>query len=156
MFDQFIGYFEQQQIFFYLGVLMIVMGLLAVFGIWKNWYWRNRQSLVYGYVFFGLACLLGSFRNNFLELVGQRTWVLNVLYLLLVFLAVLISLKTPKFLKPKWVQEIEKQPLWVYKAMALEASHGRVWREHFKNKETFQAWIKEVKRNPPEKKKKKK
>ena len=33
MFDQFIGYFEQQQIFFYLGVLMIVMGLLAVFGI---------------------------------------------------------------------------------------------------------------------------
>ena len=157
MFDQIIGFFEQQQlIFFYLGVLLFVMGLLAVLGIWKNWYWRNRQSLVYGYVFFGIASMIASYHNFFMEMLGQREWVLNLVYILLVLLGALISVKTPKFLKPYWVQEIEKQPPWVYKAMVVEASQGRAWREHFKNRETFQAWIKEIKRNPPEKKKKKK
>ena len=66
--------------------------------------------------------------------------------------ALLIAFLSPRFLKPKWIQQIELEPKWVYKEMVAQIKGGMKWQEKLVDYNTLETWIKEIKKKPRQKK----
>lgn len=137
---------DSQVVLRVVGLFSIVVGLLGLTGVWKRWYWRSQRNTVYGYPLLGLACMLGSFEDTIQQMVGGREWLVIVFYIILLGGTVLISYSPPKFLKPRWIKRIEKEPHWVYEKMVKEVMADKPWRYKAKNMTELEKWIKEIRK----------
>lgn len=130
------------------GFVFFVLWLAALFGLWKKWYWRSQSGLVYGYIGIALSCFTGAFQPQLLKLFNNQQWMVDGLMILCLGLALVIAFLSPRFLKPKWIQQIEVEPKWVYKEMVAQIKGGTRWQDKLVDYDTLQGWIKEIKKKP--------
>ncbi|MCC6145956.1 MAG: hypothetical protein IT308_00155 [Anaerolineaceae bacterium] len=133
------------------GVVFFGLWIAALLGLWKKWYWRSQSGLVYGYIGIALACLVGGFQPQLLRLFNDQQWLIDTLMILSLGIALLIAFLSPRFLKPKWIQQIECEPKWVYKEMVAQIKNGYKWQEKMVDYNTLETWIKEIKKKPRQK-----
>ncbi len=142
---------------FDVGLLLIVFGsafiiawLMGLFWNWRSWYWRSQRA-IYGYLPIGLLFFLANWEVQLQNIPFLNIWVLRGLYLLLISVAIWLTVRPPEFIKPKWIQQIEREPKWVYKEMVNQINKGYDWKKRFVDNNSLESWIKEIKRKRPKK-----
>lgn len=136
---------EPQFVMQAIGLAFIVAGLLLKMGAWKSWYPHSRGG-VYGYVPMGLLFILYSFQAAAQAWLGKEYFLYIVLFIGLVLLALYASLRPPRWLKPAWVQWIEKHPSRIRKAMKEDMRTNKEWQEHVASPQTVDAWARTLAR----------
>ena len=128
------------------GVVFFILWIAALLGVWKKWYWRSQTGMVYGYIGISLASFIAAFQNQILEASNGAQWLSDGLIIFSLGLAIFLAYFSPKFLKPKWIRQIECEPKYVYKAMVAQINEGFVWQEKLIDYYTLESWIKEIKK----------
>jgi hypothetical protein len=88
------------------------------------------------------------FKNDTIPFVDT---ILIFIYTVLFGLGMWGFIRPPRFLKPRWVQVIESQPVSVYQGMRKQVKAGENWRRRVSTPEELDAWIKEIRRQRPKK-----
>jgi hypothetical protein len=128
------------------GVVFLALWLAALFGVWKKWYWRSQTGMVYGYIGISLASFAAAFQPQFVEATHGAQWLSDGLIIFFLGLAIVLAYFSPKFLKPKWIKQIEREPKYVYKTMVAQIKDGYAWQEKMVDYYTLESWIKEIKK----------
>ena len=128
------------------GVVFLVLWIFALLGVWKKWYWRSQTGMVYGYIGISLASFAAAFQAKILEASNGAQWLSDGLIIFALGLAISLAYLSPKFLKPKWIRQIEREPKYVYKAMVTQINDGFAWQEKLIDYYTLESWIKEIKK----------
>ena len=128
------------------GVVFLALWIAALLGLWKKWYWRSQTGMVYGYIGISLASFFAAFQEQILAATNHTQWVSDGLIIVAMGLAIVLAYLSPQFLKPKWIQQIEREPKYVYKAMVAQIKDGVAWQEKLVDYYTLESWIKEIKK----------
>lgn len=134
-----------------IGVVFFVLWIAALTGLWKKWYWRSQNGMVYGYIGISIATLASAFQSQLLALVTYK-WMVDGLVIFGLLITLLMAYFSPTFIKPKWIRQIEREPKYVYKEMVAQINDGFRWQEKLQNYDTLESWIKEIRRKPQKKK----
>ncbi|MDX9864230.1 MAG: hypothetical protein RBT34_05425 [Anaerolineaceae bacterium] len=130
-----------------IGLVFIVTGVLLKIGAWKSWYPHSRGG-VYGYVPMGLLFILYSFQAQAETWLGKQYFLYIAAFIALFLLAIYVSLRPPQWMKPEWVQWIEKHPARIRKAMKAEMGSNKQWQELVTSEKTVDAWARQLSRKP--------
>jgi len=126
-----------------LGIGLMVFGLYVHFGKWKEWYWKTSGG-IYGYVPLGLMLIVES---NYKRVIPNAPrYVSLAILVVLAALAIYLKVKTPEWVKPKWVRWLDSQPKQVHQAMQADALSDKKWSRHATSVEAVELWAKELKR----------
>ncbi len=128
-----------------IGAVFLILWIGAIFGFWRKWFWDSQTGIVYGYIGLAFALFVAAFQEPLILLFDQRKWMVDGLIILFLVIGVTLPLKPPNFLKPKWVQQIEREPKWVYKEMVAQIKNGYNWQAKLIDYDTLASWIKEIK-----------
>jgi hypothetical protein len=134
-----------------IGAVFFVLWVAALLGLWKKWYWRSQNGMVYGYIGVAIAALASGFQTQLLVILNGHQWILDGLVIGGLVITLLIAFFSPAFLKPKWIRQIEREPKYVYREMAEQVKDGFNWHEKLVDYDTLESWIKEIKRKPQKK-----
>ncbi|MEA4811667.1 MAG: hypothetical protein VB108_03740 [Anaerolineaceae bacterium] len=127
-----------------IGLGLVAFGLYIRFGNWKDWYWKTRGGM-YGYIPLGLMMLAEA---NYKAVIPNAPRYVSIsLMVALLLFALFLTLKQPKWIKPKWVNWIESQPKKVQQAMLVSAASDKNWSEHTASEAAIEAWVKELKKS---------
>jgi len=125
------------------GLVFVGLGVAALLGIWKGWYWRSRGG-AYAYIPLGVLFILFGWRSEVTEFFGTEL-ALYGLFGALLGVGAWWSIQPPDFIKPEWVRWIEKHPEPVREAMRDEVERGEEWREHVASEDAVNRWARRIK-----------
>ena len=94
------------------GIWMIGMGLWLTLGINRAWWQWRVLSFQEGYFWAGIPAGLAAISWGVAVLLPLRSTVQGIFFWgggFLILIAIIFSLGPPWFLKPKWLQELEKR-----------------------------------------------
>ncbi len=126
-----------------LGIFFVLFGITVRMGYWKKLYWQSRGG-IFGYVPLGLLFIWYSFYDALTEVFANAAVIYYAVFGLLIMLVVFLSVKAPKWVKPVWINWVEKHPLKIRKYMAEEAKDNVEWENRVVNQESVDEWAKKL------------
>ena len=141
-----------QLLIFVFAAVFFGIGVLAVLGLWKNWYWRSPRR-AYPYIPLGVLFLTAAFDDQLKAAFPGSEWIVTVIYVLIFAIVVWFAVAPPVWLKPRWIRQIEEQPKNVYAEMSRQAQANDDWRDKVDDPKKLDAWIQEARRKPQKGKK---
>ena len=134
-----------------IGLFFVIVGIIVRLGIWKDWYWKGLKT-VHGYLPMGLLFLIIYFNPQISKVIQMKFLNYYFPIFILLGLSAWFSAKTPVFIKPNWVTWIENYPPRVVDEMKKEVKAGAEWVDKVKDKNSVDAWARQLKNKMPKRK----
>ena len=137
------GLLESPYFLLFLGFIFLGVGIAGISGRYKRWYWTSKR-LTFAYLPFGILFFLAVIEKS----VSGETLLLGIRVAEYLVLGVAIwwMLRTPKFIMPTWIQQIEAHPKAVYEAMAAAVKKGEKWEDRVNDPKSLDKWIQSFER----------
>ena len=132
-----------QLIILLIGLIFVALGIAALTGWWKKWYWRTRGG-AYGYIPMGLLFVIYAYEAQVAQYIGAAGVI--TAYVVLAVLVVYLSLRPPRWIKPNWIRWVEDLPAAMQKAMRAVAKEDDDWMTHMNTQEAVKKWAKQLKK----------
>jgi hypothetical protein len=134
-----------------MGVAFIFFGLYIRLGNLKQVYWKSRRSM-FGYIPLGLIFLLAGYYDLASSQGPYIFYAYIALFVILGGHTVFLTARPPAFIKPDWIQWVEKHPINIQKAMQADVQENPDWKKNVTSETAVDAWAKQVGRKLPKKK----
>ncbi len=124
-----------------LGFIFLAVSIAGISGRYKRWYWTSKR-LTFAYLPLGILFFLAvveKYLSGETLLTGIRVAEFFVLGI-----GIWWVLRTPKFILPPWIRQIEAHPKAVYEAMAAAVKKGEKWQDRVNDPKSLDKWIQSV------------
>jgi Zn-dependent protease with chaperone function len=125
------------------GVFFVLFGITIRLGYWKKLYWQSKGG-IYGYIPLGLLFVWYSYYDWLADFFANAMVIYYAVFGLLILASVFLSVKTPSWIKPKWIIWVEKHPQKILKRMAEEAKDNSEWENQVVSQESVDQWAKKL------------
>jgi hypothetical protein len=125
------------------GVFFVLFGITIRLGYWKKLYWQSKGG-IYGYIPLGLLFVWYSYYDWLAGFFANAMVIYYAVFGLLILASVFLSVKTPSWIKPKWIIWVEKHPQKILKRMAEEAKDNAEWENQVVSQESVDQWAKKL------------
>jgi hypothetical protein len=126
-----------------LGIFFVLFGITVRMGYWKKLYWQSRGG-IFGYIPLGLLFIWYSYYDALEAWFSNAMVIYYAVFGLLILLAVFLSVKAPKWVKPDWIVWVEKHPEKIRRYMADEAKDNAEWENRVVSQESVDEWAKKL------------
>lgn len=137
---------DSQYFLLLLGFFFIGAGIAGISGRYKRWYWTSKR-LTFAYLPFGILFLLAVIERSITD--ATLRVVVRVSEFIFLGIAVWWLVRTPQFIIPSWIRQIESRPNAVYEAMAAAVKKGEKWQDRVNDPQSLEKWIRSVEKRLP-------
>ncbi len=134
-----------------MGAAFVLIGIYFRLGNLKKVYWKSPRSVV-GYIPLGLVFMAAGFTNWASQQPKGIYYAYLAVFAALVGFTLYLAARPPDFIKPDWINWVEKHPKAIQKAMAADVENDENWKRKVSSQASVDAWAKELGRRLPKKK----
>ena len=129
-----------------LGLFFTLFGIAIRLGYFKKMYFGSRGG-IYGYIPMGLLFILYTYYESVAAVHSESVTYFYIAFGFLIVCVLYLSIRKPRWIKPKWTLWVEKYPKKVIDAMAEDVKNNPdEWEKNTIDEESIKKWAKRVSR----------